>query len=209
LQFSRPAPVESEGQLEKDAEHMMIGESDPSVFRVAIEMSLVPIVLADPNQHDYPIIFANAAFCEMTGYDASEIVGRNCRFLQGPDTDKEAVARIRAAVAARWNVSEELVNYRKDGSAFWNALFVNPVSNRGGRLVYLFGTQLDITRRRSLESVLQTSYELLSCIESNVAGALTLSQNELQRERLLRASQAIHEIALRHLPLFGKNLFRN
>jgi PAS domain S-box-containing protein len=132
LQFSCPAPVESEGQLEKDAEHMMIGESEPSVFRVAIEMSPVPIVLADPNRHDYPIIFANAAFCEMTGYDASEIVGRNCRFLQGPDTDKEAVARIRAAVAARWNVSEELVNYRKDGSAFWNALFVNPVFNRGG-----------------------------------------------------------------------------
>ncbi len=143
---------------------MTLGESDSNMFHVAIEMSLVPIVLSDPHQTDDPIIFANGAFCELTGYAVDEIIGRNCRFLQGPATDKKAVARVRAAIAQRWDVTEELVNYRKDGSTFWNALFVNPVFDRGGRLVYLFGTQIDVTRRRALEGALQQSHDLLSVI---------------------------------------------
>ena len=65
---------------------MTLDEDHPGMFHAAIEMSLVPIVLADPHQHDCPIVFANGAFCEMTGYDLAEIVGRNCRFLQGPAT---------------------------------------------------------------------------------------------------------------------------
>ena len=94
---------------------MTFGEDDPSVFHAAIEMSLVPIVLADPHQPDCPIIFANGAFCQLTGYDVDEIVGRNCRFLQGPATDKNAVARVQAAIARRWDVTEELINYGKNG----------------------------------------------------------------------------------------------
>ena len=102
----------------KDDASMTFGEGESSAFHAAIEMSLVPIVLADPHQPDEPIIFANGAFCELTGYDKDEIVGRNCRFLQGPATDKKAVARIQSAVAARWHVTEELANYRKDGCLF-------------------------------------------------------------------------------------------
>ena len=167
-------------------------------------MSLVPIVLCDPHQPDYPIMYANGAFCELTGYDVTEIVGRNCRFLQGPATDKKAVARIRSAVAARWNIMEELANYRKDGSLFWNVLFVNPVFDRAGKLVYLFGTQFDVTHRRTLEDALQRSHELLFVAQSAIAAVLALPLNETQREGLQKANQALAEAARHQLPLLPK-----
>lgn len=188
-------PRRDVAKKDQDGEPMTFGEDDPRVFHAAIEMSLVPIVLADPHQPDCPIIFANGAFCQLTGYDVDEIVGRNCRFLQGPATDKNAVARVQAAIARRWDVTEELINYRKDGSMFWNALFVNPVFDRGGRLVYLFGTQIDVTRRRALEGALQQSRDLLSVIQSSVAGARALPLSEEQREHLERAERAIDDIA--------------
>jgi PAS domain S-box-containing protein len=208
LRFCREGPArgssEQEPLLGKDDGGMKFGEGEPSAFHAAIEMSLVPIVLCDPHQPDCPIVFANGAFCELTGYDVTEIVGRNCRFLQGPATDRKAVARVRSAVAARWNITEELANYRKDGSLFWNALFVNPVFDRGGRLAYLFGTQLDVTHRRTLEGALQRSHELLSVAQSAIAEALALPLNEAQRERLHEAGQALGEAARHQLPLLPK-----
>lgn len=184
---------------------MTFGEGEASAFHAAIEMSLVPIVLADPHQPDDPIIFANGAFCELTGYDIDEIVGRNCRFLQGPATDKKAVARIRSAVAARWNVTEELVNYRKDGSLFWNALFINPVFDRGGKLAYLFGTQFDVTERRALEGALQHSHALLAVAQLGIAGALALPLDEAPRTYLDKASQALDEIARHQSSLLARS----
>ncbi len=183
--------------LKKAGDPMMFDEANPNAFHAAVEMSLVPIVLTDPHRDDCPIIFANGAFCGLTGYDVDEVVGRNCRFMQGPATDRNAVARIRSAVAARWHVSEELINYRKDGSMFWNALFVNPVFDQGGRLVYLFGTQHDVTRRRALEEILGRLPDLLSLIQSSVDGALALPLSETQREHLETAKRATHE-AMRH-----------
>jgi PAS domain S-box-containing protein len=143
---------------------MTIEMDEPAAFHAAVEMSLVPIVLSDPHQVDCPIVFANGAFCELTGYDMSEVIGRNCRFLQGPTTDRKAIARIAAAIETRWNIREEIINFKKDGTPFWNALFVNPVFNQAGKLVYLFGTQFDVTRRRALEDALQQSRDLLSVI---------------------------------------------
>src|SRR5690349_13694287 len=138
-----------------------------SVFHALVEMSLVPMVLVDPHQDDYPIVFANSAFAEMTGYTISEIVGRNCRFLQGPATDPVVVGRIRKAITDRWHFHEELVNYRRDGSAFWNALFINPVFDQAGNLVFFFGMQLDVTCRRNTEEVLKQLQELFSGFDSD------------------------------------------
>lgn len=182
---------------------MELGEGESSAFHAAIEMSLVPIVLADPHQPDCPIIFANGAFCGLTGYDVDEIIGRNCRFLQGPETDQSAVARIRSAIAARWNITEELVNYRKDGSQFWNALFVNPIFNRNGELVYLFGTQFDVTHRRALEGALGQSDALLSVAQAAIAAARALSLDASQRAHLDQACQALDAIARHQRPLLA------
>ena len=131
-----------------------ISQPGADIFFAAVETTRMPMVVVDPRQEDLPIVFANNAFVAMTGYPLEEILGRNCRFLQGPDTDRAVVAEVARAIAERRDVAVELVNYRKDGSPFWNALFVSPVRNAAGDLVYFFGSQLDVTRRRGAEDAL-------------------------------------------------------
>ncbi|WP_315813307.1 hybrid sensor histidine kinase/response regulator [Bradyrhizobium sp. SZCCHNR2028] len=130
------------------------------IFFAAVETTRMPMIVTDPRQNDNPILFANRAFLEMTGYEISEIVGANCRFLQGPDTDRDTIAAIRTAIANRQDIAVEILNYRKNGAAFWNALFVSPVYNRDGELVYYFGSQLDVSRRRDAESALVQSQKM-------------------------------------------------
>ncbi len=120
-------------------------------FLAAVEAAPVPMVLSDPNRADDPIVFANAAFLRLTGYDRAEVVGRNCRFLQGPDTDPGAVEAIRRAVRARGEISVEILNYRKDGTPFRNALSIAPVFDAAGRLVHFVASQFDVSRRRRVE----------------------------------------------------------
>lgn len=72
----------------------------------------------------------------MTGYRRDEIVGANCRFLQGPETDREVMRQVRQAIDSQSEIAVELVNYKKDGSSFWNALFISPVYNDAGELIY-------------------------------------------------------------------------
>ena len=146
-----------------------LGETD--IFRAAVQMSRMPMCLTDPDGEDNPIIFCNQAFEQLTGYSQEEILGRNCRFLQGEGTDREAAGEIRLSLEARQDVHIELLNYRKDGTPFWNALFISPVIDTTGRLVYFFASQLDVSRRREAEAVLQQSQrvETLGAMASSVA----------------------------------------
>ncbi|MBW6528753.1 response regulator [Sphingomonas sp. RHCKR7] len=121
------------------------------VFFAAIEMTRMPMILTDPTQDDNPIVFANKAFFDLTGYEEDEVLGRNCRFLQGAQTDRNAVAELRHAVEHKSAVALELLNYRRDGTPFWNAVFIGPVYDTGGTLRYFFASQLDVTRRRNTE----------------------------------------------------------
>lgn len=121
------------------------------VFFAAIEMTRMPMLLTDPNLDDNPIVFVNKAFLDLTGYEEDEVLGRNCRFLQGAQTDRAAVAELRDSVAAKQAIALELLNYRRDGSPFWNAVFIGPVYDTEGRLRYFFASQLDVTRRRNTE----------------------------------------------------------
>ncbi|MGK9067390.1 histidine kinase famiy protein [Stutzerimonas chloritidismutans] len=137
-----------------------ISGSGKNIFFAAVETTRMPMIVTDPNRDDNPIIFANRAFLEMTGYDSEELVGHNCRFLQGPETDRAVVAQVREAVAERREVSVELINYRKDGSTFWNALFISPVYNDAGELIYFFASQLDVSRRRDAEEALRQAQKM-------------------------------------------------
>jgi PAS domain S-box-containing protein len=147
------------------------GHAGHDIFFAAVQMSRMPMILTDPHQPNNPIIFANQAFENLTGYAQSELLGRNCRFLQGPATDRDTVARIRQTLAQREDVHEDIFNYRKDGSAFWNALFISPVFGPKGELLYFFASQLDVTRRREAEAVLQQAQRLetLGSMASSVA----------------------------------------
>lgn len=113
---------------------------------VAVERTRTPMLICDPRQPDMPIILANQAFLDLTGYAAHEVLGRNCRLLQGPDTDPATVQALSAAIREKREVEVELLNYRKDGSAFWNRLTLSPVHDHTGELLYFFGSQVDVTQ---------------------------------------------------------------
>ncbi|MFH6781176.1 MULTISPECIES: histidine kinase famiy protein [Methylobacterium] len=131
-----------------------------SVFFAAIEMTRMPMILTDPRQPDNPIAFANRAFQDLTGYAQSELVGRNCRFLQGPETSRETVAELRQAVAERRAIATEILNYKRDGSPFWNGIFIGPVFDSAGEIVYFFASQLDVTRRRVSEQAFRQAQKM-------------------------------------------------
>ncbi|WP_454718175.1 photosensory histidine protein kinase LovK [Caulobacter segnis] len=125
------------------------GIDDP--FAAAIRATRMAMIVTDGTQADNPIIFANDAFLRLTGYAREEVIGRNCRFLQGPDTDPKAIEALRTAISAGEDIAIDILNYRKDGTTFWNALYLSPVRNDAGQIVYFFGSQLDSTDKKAVE----------------------------------------------------------
>lgn len=122
---------------------MTTRETDPRRLRAyldkdELEMS---VVLSDPTRPDNPMIFVSDEFEVQTGYSVAEALGRNCRFLQGPDTDPYAVEAIRQALKAETRFTIDILNYRKDGTPFVNRLRIRPIYDGDGRLVYFAGAQ--------------------------------------------------------------------
>lgn len=139
----------------RDAGNRLVaGHASEDPFAAAFKATRMPMLITDPRQHDNPIIFCNTAFSKLTGYSNEELIGKNCRLLQGPNTDPKAVQKLREAVAAAQDLSIDILNYRKDGSEFWNALFVSPVRDASGTVIYFFASQLDFTNIKSKEAKL-------------------------------------------------------
>jgi PAS domain S-box-containing protein len=101
-------------------------------------------IITNPRMDDNPIIAVNPAFCQLTGYDVSEILGRNCRFLAGDSTEPWITQQIRSAVHERRSVLVDILNYRKDGSMFRNGVMVTPLFDDDGELAYFLGSQMDL-----------------------------------------------------------------
>ena len=136
-------------------------------FEAAVEFSPAGVVITDNSLPDCPIVFVNAAFTEITGYPAAEAIGRNCRFLQGEGTSAESIAVLRHALAAGVPVRLELLNYRKDGVAFWNELRINPEVDSDGTVLRCIGIQNDVTERRRLnDEKVEMQSRLSSIVES-------------------------------------------
>ncbi len=123
----------------------------------AVASAVEGIVVADAHQRDMPILYANPAFLSLTGYAEEEVFGRNCRFLQGKDTDPAAVRRIHDALHAGSGCRVTLLNYRKDGSPFWNELTIAPILNAAGALTHFVGIQHDITALHEAEAAIRQS----------------------------------------------------
>lgn len=117
----------------------------PYVLTQILDACVNGITLSDPDLPDNPIVYANKVFEEMSGYSQAEIVGRNCRFLQGEDRDQPALATIRTALARQEACVVTLRNYRRDGSLFLNRLSIRPLLDREGRVIYYLGVQYDIS----------------------------------------------------------------
>lgn len=110
----------------------------------SISHSPIATVVSDPHQADNPIIAANQAFYDLTGYDQEEVIGRNCRFLRGADTETSQTEKLRDAIAAKRPTLAELVNYRKDGSPFRNAVMIAPLFDPQGNLELFVGSQIEV-----------------------------------------------------------------
>ena len=120
----------------------------------AIDEADVGISIADPTEPDTPLLYVNDGFERITGYDAEDVVGENCRFLQGPATDPDRVAELAATIAAGDARTVELVNYRADGSPFWNQVRLSPIEENGQVTQYL-GFQEDVTERKRTEQLVR------------------------------------------------------
>jgi len=132
------------------------GESKLSAKEQAMDEAPIGILLTDPHQEDNPIIYANDEFTDLTGYGKREIIGRNCRFLQGEATEDEPVQTLRTAIDSRESATVELRNYRKDGTEFWNRVRVAPLFDDDGELDLFVGFQDDVTDRKQYEQQLQS-----------------------------------------------------
>ncbi|MDG5748726.1 PAS domain-containing protein [Qipengyuania sp. XHP0207] len=115
------------------------------LFLQTTEQTRMAVSLADPHQEDCPLVYVNQAFLNLTGYAREDLIGRNCRFLQGRGTKPSAISRLRTALEKEEYAVVDILNYRKDGSAFWNAVHVGPIYDEDGKLAYYFGSQWDIT----------------------------------------------------------------
>ncbi len=130
---------------ETSVERMAEQNRMTAALLTAVAHSSEPMVLSDARQPDTPMVAVNAAFEVLSGYPRVELVGRNCRLLQGQGTDLATRARIGRCVRAGEGCIEWIVNYRRNGRAFWNLLFISPVFDFDGTLRYFLGNQLDIT----------------------------------------------------------------
>jgi PAS domain S-box-containing protein len=134
----------------------------------AMDEAPIGITISDPSLPDNPVVYANAAFERITGYPVSEVVGRNCRFLQGEDTDPETVARMRRAVDNWDPVTVEVRNYRRNGEEFWNQVTIAPIYDEEGEPSHYVGFQRDVTGRKRAEENLETERDRLALLNQIV-----------------------------------------
>lgn len=144
------------------ASDLPISGNDPAnikLLKSALDSSISGIIITDNTQFDNPIIYCNKAFEVLSGYSREEVIGRNCRFLQGNERNQQAREDIRKAVTGGESITVELRNYRKGGELFWNELYISPIFGEAGQVTHFIGVQNDITRRKNAEENLQHERE--------------------------------------------------
>lgn len=125
----------------------------------AMESVAEGIIITDATKPDNPIIYCNKGFSKITGYEPEDVLGKNCRFLQGPNTDPKTVSQIRECIEKRIPFEGEILNYKKDGTVFWNFLRLYHITNKDNLVTHMVGFQADITARKQAESQFQTLVE--------------------------------------------------
>ena len=178
-----PAQIDSDqARIESEIAGTASGV-DP--FTAAVRATRMPMIITDPRRDDNPIVFVNDAFCRLTGYDRAEILGHNCRFLQGPETDPETIQRLREAIAEPRAIEVDVRNHKKNGEPFWNRLLMAPVNDAGGELAYFFASQLDVTLER--ERLVALEYDNAALTAERQAN---LAQIAFSEESLRLATEA-------------------
>lgn len=138
----------------------------PQVLSAILDECVNGVTLADPDLEDAPIIYANKAFERLTGYSQEEIIGHNCRFLQGEDRDQAGRYRIAEAIKNHEAVEVTLRNYKKDGTLFFNRLKITPLFDKKQSVMYYLGVQYDITGQINASNEIKELNDLLSAMPS-------------------------------------------
>jgi PAS domain S-box-containing protein len=133
----------------------------PQVLTAILDHCVNGVTLADPDLEDCPIVYANKAFEDLSGYGQEEIIGRNCRFLQGNNKDQPDLDKLRTAIKNHEPISVTLKNYRKDGTLFHNYLSITPLFDKKGGLLYYLGVQYDITYKIDADTEIKKLTEML------------------------------------------------
>lgn len=162
---------------EDTIDRMMEQADDLMLKRQALDDAPFGITIADMRQEDQPLIYANGGFTSITGYPADEVVGRNCRFLQGEETSEEQIGRMREAIQSGDSVQVELRNYRKSGELFWNEVTLSPLCDDFGTITHYLGFQQDVTRRKTYEQKLEEQRDDLTVLNEMVRHDI---RNDLQ-----------------------------
>jgi PAS domain S-box-containing protein len=134
----------------------------PQVLSAILDECVNGVTLADPDLEGAPIIYANKAFERLTGYSQEDIIGHNCRFLQGDDTDQAERYQIAEALKNHESVEVTLRNYKKDGTLFYNHLKIVPLFDKKQRVLYYLGVQYDITEHVNADNEIKSLTELLN-----------------------------------------------
>src|SRR5690554_3668311 len=135
-----------------------INHSQSYLLERAINSSINSIVIVDALTPGRPLVYANAAFYRSTGYSADEVIGQSVHFLQGPQSDQAAVQAVIHALEHQQELHTTVLNYRKDGSSFWNEVHISPVHGDQGTVTHFIGVLLDISARKAVED--QLTYNL-------------------------------------------------
>jgi len=147
-------------QVEKDAGII------PQILTQILDGSVNGITLSDPDQDDNPIVYANKAFEQITGYSNEETVGRNCRFLQEQERDQEELQKIRDAIKNAKPVEVTLKNFRKNGELFYNRLSITPLFDTEGHLIYFLGVQYDVTEQIMAQQEIKKLSDALNTLQN-------------------------------------------
>lgn len=170
----------------------------------AIESSSNGIIITALEDTDYAIIYANEAYLRITGYSMQEVLGHNCRFMQNNDRDQTGVAEIRVALQGGHDTHAVLRNYRKDGSLFWNEIYISPIHDQQGRITHYGGVLNDVTHRVEMEYALSKSEARMRSVFNNVSDGIIIIDKSGNIEKLNPSAKRLFGYSAEEL--IGRNI---
>ena len=170
VSYARGVDPDIEKTVTVPPENLARERFEATTYAAAINSATSGIIVTDATSPDHPIVLCNPAFCALTGYSKDELVGRNPRMLQGANTDRSVIREMRDVLATGQGFRREILNYRKDGSTFWNDLVISPVRDRQGAIIAHVGLQTDVTERRRAEASGRRVTRMLQHISSTMPG---------------------------------------